>query len=157
MPVINRLYIRFRNFLLTCHPGLFNFCEARKSVIKFFLSGGLAGVVDLVALYIFHGVFKWDIVVATSAAFLCSFVVSFSLQKLWTFRNYSQVRLPRQLFMYFGSAFIAMYFNGWAMHMLVNNLGVWYLLSQIIVNLFLGVVNYFNYRFIIFRKTINET
>lgn len=157
MPVINRLYIRFRRFLSTCHPGLFNFCEARKSVIKFFLSGGLAGAVDLIALFIFHGVFKWDIVVATSAAFLCCFAVSFGLQKLWTFRNYSQARLPRQLFMYFGSAFIAMYVNGWAMHMLVNNLGIWYLLSQIIVNLFLGFVNYFNYRFIIFRKTANET
>ncbi|MGE5426118.1 MAG: GtrA family protein [Bacillota bacterium] len=156
MPTINRLYFRFKQIFATCRPGLFRFCEARKAVIKFFLSGGLAGIVDLFALFIFHGKLGWGIVVATSAAFIFSFAVSFSLQKLWTFRNYSQIRLPRQLMLYFGSAFVCMYLNGWGMHLLVNNLGVWYLLSQLIVNLFLGVVNFFNYKFIIFRQTTDE-
>lgn len=156
MPLINRLYFRFKDFLASWRPRLYHFCEARKSIIKFFCSGTLAATVDLVALFIFHGLLGWGIVVATSVAFIFSFAVSFTLQKLWTFRNYSQQRLPRQLILYFGSAFITMYFNGLGMHTLVNKIGIWYLLSQIIVNIALGIFNFFSYKFIVFRKTVDE-
>ncbi len=156
MPVINRIYYRLRILFSERLPRLFTFCERRKSVVKFFLAGASAGAVDLVALFVFHGLFHWGIVLATSAAFLFSFLVSFSLQKLWTFRNYSQKRLPRQLILYFGAAFISMNINGFGMHVLVNGLGIWYLLSQIIVNIFLGVINFFTYKFIVFRKTKDE-
>ena len=37
------------------------------------------------------------------------------------------------------------------MHLLVNQFGIWYLFSQVIVNLFLGSLNFFIYKFIIFR------
>lgn len=156
MPVINCLYFKFRSFFSGRFPRLFYFCERHKSVIKFFISGGLAGSVDLIALFIFHGLFHWNIVLATSAAFLLSFMISFSLQKIWTFRNYSQKRLPRQLVLYFSAAFISMNLNGLGMHILVNNLGVWYLFSQIIINILLGLINFFNYKFIIFHQNKNE-
>lgn len=156
MPIINRLYYRFRTFFSGHHPRLFCFCEERKSIIKFFFSGAFAGAVDLIALFVFHGLLYWDIVVATSVAFLLSFMVSFSLQKLWTFRNYNNKRLPRQLVLYVGAAFISLNLNAAGMHFLVNNLGVWYLFSQIIVNLFLGVINFFTYKFIVFRKAKDE-
>jgi putative flippase GtrA len=156
MPIINRLYYRFRSFFSKCYPRLFHFCEERKAIIKFFFAGAFAAAVDLIALFIFHGVFHWHIIVATSVAFLLSFLVSFSLQKLWTFRNYSNKRLPRQLVLYLSAAFISLNINAAAMHLLVNNLGVWYLLSQIIVNLCLGVINFFTYKFIVFRKSKDE-
>lgn len=156
MPIINRLYYRFHAFFSGRYPRLFHFCEERKAIIKFFFSGAFAGTVDLIALFIFHGLMHWHIVVATSAAFIFSFMVSFSLQKLWTFRNYNSKRLPRQLVLYVGAAFISMNLNAAGMHLLVNSLGIWYLLSQIIVNLCLGVINFFTYKFIVFRKTKDE-
>lgn len=156
MPTINRLYLRFRVFLSSRCPRFFCFCEQRKAIIKFFIAGAFAGTVDLIALFIFHGLWHLDIVLATSAAFLFSFLVSFSLQKLWTFRNYSHKRLPRQLVLYVGAAFLNMNLNGFGMHLLVNNLGIWYLLSQLIVNLFLGIMNFFTYKFIVFRKSRHE-
>jgi putative flippase GtrA len=156
MPVINRLYLRFYTFFSGRYPRLFFFCNQRKAVIKFFVAGAFAGATDLLALFIFHGLLHWQIVLATSSAFLLSFMVSFSLQKLWTFRNYSQKRLPRQLILYFSIAFLSMNLNGFGMHQLVNNIGVWYLLSQLIVNLFLGVINFFSYKFIVFCKHRDE-
>lgn len=157
MPLINRLYYRFRLIFEKRCPQLFCFCEHQKSIVKFFVSGCFAGAVDLIALFIFHGLLHLGIVFATSVAFLFSFLVSFSLQKLWTFRNYSQKRLPRQLVLYLGSAFIGMNLNGLGMHVLVNNLKIWYLLAQILVNVFLGIINFFTYKFIVFRKTADET
>jgi len=156
MSFINNLYKRFRSFLSQRFPHFFKFCDKRKAVVKFFIAGGFAGVVDLIALFVFHDLFAWEILFSTSAAFILAFAVSFSLQKIWTFRNYSHKKLPRQLILYFAGAFISLNLNALGMHWLVNNLGVWYLLAQIIVNLFLAVINFFNYKFIVFRIYKNE-
>jgi putative flippase GtrA len=156
MSLINNLYLQFGRFLRDKHPKIFRVCEDRKSIIKFFVSGTSAAIIDLLALYIFHGVFHWEIVLSTSLAFLFSFIVSFSLQKLWTFRNYSNKRLPHQLVLYISAAFISLNLNALAMHLLVNNWHIWYLLSQIIVNVFLGIINFFTYKYIVFRNKLNE-
>lgn len=156
MAFINNLYKRFRILFSSYFPSLFNFCERRKAIVKFFIAGGFAGVVDLIALFIFHDLFAWGILFSTSAAFILAFAVSFSLQKIWTFRNYSHEKLPRQLILYLIVAFISLNLNALGMHWLVNNLGVWYLLSQLIVNLCLGILNFFNYKFIVFKVHRNE-
>lgn len=153
MPIINRIYYHFRLFFSKNFPKVFSFCDQKKAIVKFFIAGAFASAVDLLALFIFYGLFSWGIVLSTSLAFLFSFIVSFSLQKLWTFRNYSHRRLPHQLVLYFSAAFISMNLNGLGMHFLVINLNVWYLLSQVIVNIFLGLINFFTYKFIVFRQT----
>ncbi|MBN2884391.1 GtrA family protein [Patescibacteria group bacterium] len=156
MSIINNLYKRFGKFLASNYPKIFYFCEKRKAIVKFFVAGSSAAVVDLIALYLFHGVFRWEIVLSTSLAFLLSFFISFSLQKLWTFRNYNKKRLPHQLVLYIGAAFISMNLNALAMHLMVNNWHIWYLLSQIAVNVFLGIINFFIYKFIVFRNISDE-
>lgn len=152
MAFINTLYRRFYRFFSGRFPKTFLYLDSRKSIIKFIIAGSFAGGTDLVALFIFHGVFKWEIVFSTSAAFLLAFLVSFTLQKFWTFRNNYRSRIFRQLLLYMLTAFIGLNINGVAMHFLVNSLSVWYILAQIIVNLFLGVLNFLIYKFIIFRK-----
>jgi putative flippase GtrA len=156
MPVINRLYLKFRNLFSTRCPGLFCACEKRKSVIKFFFAGSTAAAVDLLFLFFFHGVLKWGLVFSTSLAFILSFAVSFTLQKFWTFRNYSQKRIPVQFVLYIGNAFIGLNINGFLMHVFVNKFGVWYLLAQIIVNVIIGFYNFFVYKFIVFRTKTDE-
>ncbi|MCX6797928.1 MAG: GtrA family protein, partial [Candidatus Falkowbacteria bacterium] len=115
-------------------------------------AGCFSGGTDLVALFVLHGLFKLELVFSTSVAFVLSFLISFTLQKFWTFRNNNQARLAHQLGLYILTAFIGLNINGASMHVLVNSLGVWYLLAQLIVNLFLGIINFVVYKFIIFKK-----
>lgn len=157
MSFINRLYIQFKSRFSVHFPELFCACEKRKSVIKFFFAGTMAASVDLIFLFLFHGVFKWGLVISTSLAFILSFIVSFTLQKFWTFRNYSQKKIPIQFVLYIGNAFISLNLNAFLMHLAVNKLDIWYLLAQIIVNVIIGVYNFFIYKFIVFRKHKNET
>lgn len=156
MPLINSLYFRFKNFFSAHWPNLFAHCEKRKSVIKFIFAGSSAAAVDLIFLYLFHGLFKWELVLSTSLAFILSFVVSFTLQKFWTFRNYSQKKIPIQFVLYITNAFIGLNLNGIMMHYSVNKMHVWYLFAQILVNIIIGVYNFFIYKFIVFRKHPNE-
>lgn len=152
MSLINKFYLKFHLSFQRYFPKTFIYLDTRKSVIKFIIAGCFAGGTDLVSLFIFHGVFKMEIVLSTSLAFLLSFVVSFTLQKFWTFRNNNPARLVRQIFLYILTALVGLNLNAVGMHFLVNRFEIWYLLAQLIVNLFLGVINFIIYKFIIFRK-----
>jgi len=83
-------------------------------------------------------------------------LISFNLQKFWTFRNYGRDRMAGQLFLYILNAVIGLNINGALMHLLVNSWSVWYLLAQVIVNLGLGAWNFLIYKFIIFKVRPNE-
>ncbi len=149
---INDWYFKFRNFLSKKFPKIYNFCNRRKAIIKFFIAGSTAGVSNLVLLFVFHGLLGWEIILSTSFAFVLAFLISFSLQKLWTFRNKERKQTFRQLVLYFLTALINLNLNGFFMHLLVNEYHVWYLLAQLVINLFLGFINFMVYKFIIFKK-----
>ncbi len=153
---INDWYFKFRHFLSRRLPKIYHFCNNRKALIKFFISGSIAGIVNLILLFVFHGLIGWEIILSTSLSFVLAFMISFSLQKLWTFRNTDKKKTFGQLCLYFVTALINLNLNGFFMHLLVNEYQVWYLLAQLVINLFLGVLNYLVYKFIIFKKE-NET
>ena len=151
MPQINHSYSEFRSFLSSRFPKFYRICENRKSVVKFIISGSLAGGTDLVLLFLFHGVFKWPLVLSTSLAFICSFLVSFTLQKFWTFRNFNQDKVLSQFILYIINAFIGLNINGFLMYFLVNKFGIWYIFAQIIVSLIIAFYNFLIYKSIIFK------
>jgi len=152
MTLVNKLYNLIHiNFKGRC-PKFYCYCEGRKSFLKFFMAGTLASTIDLVFLYLFHGLLGLNIVLATSLAFLISFAVSFSLQKKWTFHDHDKGRVPKQLVLYFLNAFLSLNMNGASMHWLVTGSHVPYLLAQIMVNLSLGSLNFIIYKSIIFRN-----
>jgi len=156
MSHINRLYFWFRNYLSSHAPKIYNFCDNRKSIIKFLIAGCLAGAADLILLFIFHGIFGWHIVISTSLAFIFSFLVSFTLQKFWTFRNFSQEKAVGQFILYILNAFIGLNLNAYFMNLLVMHYHVWYILAQIIVDLVIGIYNFVIYRQIVFKIGKNE-
>lgn len=156
MPLINSLYKRFRLWLSCSWPKIYTICNRRKSVVKFFFAGASAAAVDLLFLFLFYGVLKWNLVLSTSLAFILSFAVSFTLQKFWTFRNRCPKKIPVQFVLYITNAVIGLNINGFLMHTLVYDFGLWYLLSQVIVNIGIGVYNFFVYKFIVFRSNPNE-
>lgn len=157
MRQIHEIYYRLRAFFSGNFPKCYGLCERHKAIIKYGLAGCLATAVDLIALYIFHDILNWDIVVAATAAFLVAVVVSFSLQKYWTFRDKSQDRIAGQLAIYLSNGLMGLYLNGFLMHLLVERYGVWYLGAQVVVNLIIAVQNYLVYKFIVFKKKRHET
>lgn len=153
---ISKLYFKFRNYF-SCHfPRLYHICDKYKIFVKCTFSGVTVAFIELVVLFICYHVVSWPLVVSTSIAFVCSFLFSFSLQKFWTFRNFSQSKTARQLIMYFFNAFIGLNLNGFFMHKLVNQYHIWYLLAQVIVILTIGVYNFAIYNLVIFKKEKKE-
>ena len=152
MPVVSKLYNLIHGNFKTRLPKLYCYCEGRKSFLKFFMAGSLAGATDLFFLFLFYGVFDLNIVLATSLAFLISFAVSFYLQKHWTFKNNDEHKTSKQVILYFLNAFLSLNINVVCMHFLVNEVHAPYLLAQFVVNLCLGGLNFLIYKTIVFRN-----
>jgi putative flippase GtrA len=152
MKLIDHLYFKIRNRFAFRLPVFYSFCDSRKSFLKFFLAGCFSGGLDILLLFILHGLFGVGLVFATSLAFMLTFFMSFFLQKRWTFRQFSHEHTGKQLPVYLANAFLGLNLNGLLMHLLVLRLGFWYILSQMIVNLVIGFYNFFIYKYLIFRK-----
>lgn len=152
MSKIDAIYFYLRNRFAFRSPVIYNFFEKRKGFIKFFLVGCCTGALDLLVLFILHGICRINIVPATSIAFVLSFLLSFILQKRWTFREFGHKNTPRQLVVYIANTFFDLNLNALLMYLLVNRLAWWYILSQVLVNLAIGLLNFIIYKYLIFRK-----
>lgn len=152
MPLLDKFYHDMGKFVGKHFPRLYCCCHKRQSFVKFFISGLITGSTDLIFLFIFYGLFDLGIVLSTSISFIMSFIVSFYLQRVWTFNIKEEKKAPRQFLLYMLNSFLSLNINGLGMHFLVNEIGIWYLLSQIIVNTLLGILNFFIYKIIIFRN-----
>lgn len=110
--------------------------------IRYGISGGVAALIQIVFLYLwvsvlgFQGQYLWGVVIG----FFIAFIVSFSLQKYWTFRDIS--RTTSQQFISYGlisilnvvliTAFLDL------TRRVLTALGInffrgWYLLAQVII------------------------
>jgi len=152
MSLFLKLFSQLKHFVAQHYPKLYWRLWRHKSIVKFFMSGPIAGAVDLLVLYILHGLLQISVIWSTSLAYILSFWVSFYLQKFWTFCNHNKKHVYHQLSLYFLFALINLNINGYLMHILVNRYQVWYVLAQLIVSLAIGLASYLVYRFIIFRK-----
>ena len=152
MPLLNNFYQKFGYLVKRVSPKVYCKFFEQTTFAKFFISGAIGGSIDLILLYLFHDLLNWGVVLSTSLAFLLSFMVSFYLQRVWTFNCQEGKKVPREVVLYILNAFLSLNINGFGMHFLAVELNIWYLLSQIIINVLLGILNFFIYRFIIFRK-----
>lgn len=127
-----------------------------KEVIRYIISGGIAAVVDLGALYIFVHWFHLQYLVSVVIAFIIAFVFSFLLQKFMTFREYSKKRIPKEATLYFAVSLINLLFNTSLMYVGVSVLHIQYLVSQFLVNGLIAIGSFFVYKYLIFPVKINE-
>lgn len=144
-------YNKLRKYLRENWPRLYTGLNNRKAVVKFIIAGLTATGTDLVFLYLFRGVWHWDLILAASLAFVIAFFVSFSLQKLWTFRNRRLNKIWSQLSLYFLNALLGLVANAYLIHFLAVDLKIWYLLAQFIVSIMIAFWNFMVYKFIIFK------
>lgn len=123
-------------------------------IVRYLISGGTSATVNLGLLYLFTSIFGvWYIYsafIATSVALL----VSFTLQKLWTFQNFATDRVHVQFPMHATLALLNIAVNAAFLYALVEWLHVWYLISQVIAGGILACVNYYIYKTHIFVEHV---
>ncbi len=120
-------------------------------IVRYVISGGTAAGVDLAFIYLFTDIFHIYYLYSSVMAFVIAFVISFTLQKFWTFQDGSVERWEKQATIYFFVAVGNLALNTFYMYILVDYFGLWYLLSQVIAGLTVALSSFFIYRKFIFN------
>ncbi len=124
----------------------------RSRLIRFLASGGTAAFVDLGLLYLFTEWWGFHYLASAILAFIFAFIVSFFLQKFWTFQDDSVDKVHAQVAIYFGVAVFNLLLNTALMYFFVDILGWWYMAGQFVASGLLAIESFFVSRYFIFTK-----
>jgi putative flippase GtrA len=125
-------------------------------IIRYLFSGGIATAVNLAALYFFTEIVGWWYVYSAVASFLVAFSVGFSLQKFWTFNGDHEQKGRWQLVMYLLLNLFNLGLNALGLYLLVELLGLWYILAQIVMSGLLAVFSFVLYKKVIFKPKFSS-
>lgn len=125
-------------------------------VLRYLISGGIAALVNLLTLYIFTDIFHLWYIYSSWVAFVITFVVSFSLQRFWTFRGQHQRALNAQLLMYFVMAIANIIVNTGILYLLSEFVHLYYLISQAISIGLISIASFFLYQKYVFAENAQK-
>lgn len=127
--------------------------KAYARIIRFVIAGGTGAVINLTALYLLVTYAGLNPVLGSVGSFICAFFVSFSLQKLWTYKNYDKQTAGKQMTVYLGIQLFNLALNTGIMYILVHHTPIHYLVAQVITSAFIAIESFFLYKHIVFRDT----
>ncbi len=121
-------------------------------IIRYIFAGGFATASNLVILFIGVKYFKLWYLTSAIIAFCCAVIISYLLQKFWTFKNYSTQNMYKQFLSFFLFALIMLGVNTLLMYVFVALIGFQYLLAQAFISLIIACINYVYFNKIIFNN-----
>jgi putative flippase GtrA len=122
-------------------------------VVRYGLSGILALTTNVGLLFVCVRWLGFGYLMGTTIAFIGTVIVSFLLQKFWTFDDRSSDGVHYQLSWYLLLSFLNIFVNALLMYSFVGILHINYLLAQILSSGTIAVYGFFVYRVIFSRTT----
>ena len=124
-------------------------------LVRYLISGGTAAVSNLVALFFLVQFGHVHYLKASVLAFVMSVVVSFTMQKFWTFRDNPVHDVHAQFARYLVVIIANLTLNTALVYLLVEKAHAWYLAAQFVATVIIAVTGYFGYRHFVFRDRIS--
>lgn len=130
----------------------FNVSESFLRIVRFFIAGGTATAVNLGTFYaLVHFAGLWYLS-SSVIAFFAGFIVSFTLQKFWTFGDHRMDVVGKQLVVYLGIVLFNLLLNTALVYALVEYAGFSPLFAQALAALTIAAEGYFAYKIFVFKN-----
>ncbi len=125
----------------------------KKNILARYVAAGLTGASTQIGLlYIFTDIVKIWYIYSSIIAFVSAIIVSFLLQKFWTFKDGSTNKMHHQAFKYLVTAITGLIANTLLMYLFVDLIGLWYIFAQIVIGGMIMIFNFLMYKFFVFHK-----
>ena len=125
----------------------------RGIIIRYLIAGGTGAVVDLSFVYVLTEYVGFDKhTTSVPVAFLIALLVSYTMQKYWTFTDNKSVRTHSQAMAFFAVQFFNFFLNSLLVYILTEKADIWYMASQFITGALLAISSFLIYRNFIFPK-----
>jgi dolichol-phosphate mannosyltransferase len=119
-------------------------------VLRYLIAGSLVALVDFFLLYILTEFFHVWYLTSSVIALSIAVIVSFILQKVWTFQDHSLAGVRVQFFLHILLSGANIVLNTFLLYLFVEQMLLWYLLAQFLASGILACMNFFVYRKFIF-------
>ncbi len=119
---------------------------------RYLIAGGTAAFTNIALLFVFTDFLGIWYIASAIMAFILAFIVSFTLQKYWTFQDGSKDQIHRQAVIYLTVAVVNLLVNTGLLYLQVEYLGVYYIFAQLIASALIAVESFFVYQIFIFKK-----
>lgn len=137
-------------------PPALPYMRKYQRLLRYLISGGTAAAVDLILLYILTDSVGLHYLTSAVLAFLVALVVSFLLQKFWTFQDESVDRVHKQATAYFIIAALNLGLNTFLIYLFVEYAHLWYIFAQVLASGLIAFESFFISRYFIFKKSREE-
>ena len=124
-------------------------------IARFGVSGITALCTNIAVLYALLYVGLWYLF-ASIIGFLTGFIVSFTLQKFWTFRDHSTDAIRSQALIYFLIVLVNLGLNTALVYLLVENVHLRPVIAQVTSAFLIAGESFFAYRILVFRTATTE-
>jgi len=128
----------------------------RHKIFRYLISGGSATTVNFFFLYAFTEWLHVYYLISVFLAFVFALGVSFMLQKFWTFKDRENTSTRRQAVIYTLVAIGNTLLNVGLVYLLVEYVGLHYLVAQFFSSGFIAFESFFIYQMLIFKKTQSD-
>lgn len=124
-----------------------------QKLARYIISGGTAATINLSTLFLLVHFLHIYYLAASVASFSTALVVSFLMQKFWTFQNAETTGMHFQFARYIlTTVTVNLGINTGLMYLFVSILGIWYLAAQVLAGIILAVFSYFIYQMFVFKQ-----
>lgn len=117
-------------------------------IVRFGISGGIGVIIGYITLYSLTEYFGFWYLLSSMIACFLSYSIGFIFQKFWTFKSKDSKTIRKQIILYVIISILFFIANTGLMYLFVEYYQIQYILSQIIVTIFLSVISYLSSRFI---------
>lgn len=122
-----------------------------QQVLRFLVTGGIAFSVNISVFFLSTDIAHVHYLLSTVFAFLASFMISFLMQKFWTFQDHSREEWHVQFSLYLALQLTNLVLNEGLLYAFVEYLGIRPVFSQAIIALGLAVTSFFVSKVYIFK------
>lgn len=120
---------------------------------RFIISGASAAAVNIGTLYLLTSIFGMWYIPASAVAFLGGFVVSFTLQKFWTFADDARPFAGGQILFYFAIVLFNLGLNTVLVYSFVEYLALRPVVAQALASILIACESFFAYRFVFVHRS----
>lgn len=121
-------------------------------ITRFIISGGTATMVNLLVLFLLTDFVGMWYIASSVVSFFVAFIASFTLQKFWTFRDYSKSAIRYQVSLYTLTTLWNLLLNTALLYVAVEYISTHYLMGQIFSNAVVAIQSFFIFSKIIFKE-----
>jgi putative flippase GtrA len=121
--------------------------------VRYLISGTTAALTQLVVTFVLTEGLGLYYLSSACLGFVGAFIVSFLLQKFWTFEDMSHENVSVQVPLSLTIALVGLALNTLLLYILVEYFHLWYIFSQFISMGLISTSNYFVYKAWVFRPS----